>query len=132
MLDMPNPFDVYLHDTPFHSLFALPQRALSHGCVRVDLARDLAGALLGAPLPAPGGPTRIVPLAAPVPVYFLYQTAFVDENGTVEFRDDIYGRDARLAAAIAAEEHGVQAPSAATVSQMKSCPGIAADLAQLN
>jgi len=132
MLDMPNPFDVYLHDTPFHSLFALPQRALSHGCVRVDLARDLAGALLGAPLPAPGGPTRIVPLAAPVPVYFLYQTAFVDENGTVEFRDDIYGRDARLLAAMAAEEHGAQAPSAATVSLMKSCPGIAADLAQLN
>jgi len=132
MLDMPNPFDVYLHDTPFHSLFALPQRALSHGCVRVDLARDLAGALLGAPLPAPGGPTRIVPLAAPVPVYFLYQTAFVDENGTVEFRDDIYGRDARLAAAIAAEEHGVQAPSATAVSLMKSCPGIAANLAQLN
>jgi len=132
MLDMPNPFDVYLHDTPFHTLFALPQRALSHGCVRVDLARDLAGALLGAPLPAPGGPTRIVPLPVPVPVYFLYETAFVDENGTVEFRDDIYGRDARFAAAIAAEEQGAHVPNVAAVSQAKSCPGIATSLAALN
>jgi murein L,D-transpeptidase YcbB/YkuD len=132
MLDMPNQFDVYLHDTPFHNLFALPQRALSHGCVRVDLARDLAGALLGAPLPAPGGPTRILPLAAPVPVYFLYETAFAGENGIVEFRDDIYGRDARLAAAIATEEEGVPVPNVAPVSLAKSCPGIGANLAALN
>ena len=113
MLDMPNQFDVYLHDTPYHNVFALPQRALSHGCVRVDLARDLASALLGAPLPAPGGPTRTAPLDAQVPVYFLYETAFVDVNGIVEFRDDIYGRDNRLAAAIAAAEAGTHLPSAA-------------------
>jgi len=129
MLDMPNPFDVYLHDTPFHNLFNLPQRALSHGCVRVDLARELAGDLLGATLPDPGAPTRIVPLAKPVPVFFLYQTAFADADGTVEFRDDIYGSDARLAAAIDAVEEGVPEPSVGPIDTGPAIPGIAADLA---
>lgn len=131
MLDMPNQFDVYLHDTPFHTLFDLPQRALSHGCVRVDLARALAGDLLGAALPDPGAPTRILPLAAPVRVYLLYQTAFADADGTVEFRDDIYGSDARLAAAIDAAEHGLPEPSAAPLAMARSCPGIAAGLMKL-
>jgi L,D-transpeptidase YcbB len=114
LFDMPNRFDVYLHDTPYHNVFGLPQRALSHGCVRVDLARDLAGALLGAPLPAPGGTTRAAKLGAKVPVYFLYETAFVDVSGMVEFRDDIYGRDKRLADAIAAAEAGTRLPAKAT------------------
>jgi murein L,D-transpeptidase YcbB/YkuD len=136
MLDMPNPFDVYLHDTPLRNLFALPQRALSHGCVRVEAVRDLAGALLGAPLPAPGGPTRGLPLAAPMPVYFLYQTVFAQADGTVEFRDDIYGRDARLAAALARIEQGTVPPpppvvGAAVPPSEKSCPEIAANLESL-
>jgi len=114
LFDMPNRFDVYLHDTPYHNVFGLPQRALSHGCVRVDLARDLAGALLGAPLPAPGGTTRAAKLGAEVPVYFLYETAFVDVSGIVEFRDDIYGRDRRFADAIAAAESRAHLPTKAT------------------
>lgn len=133
MLDMPNPFDVYLHDTPLRNLFALPQRALSHGCVRVEAVRDLAEMLLGAPLPEPGGATRGVPLAAPMPVYFLYQTVFADADGTVEFRDDIYGRDARLAAALAEIERNLPSPSPVMSldSPTKSCPEIAANLAEL-
>jgi L,D-transpeptidase YcbB len=131
MLDMPNPFDVYLHDTPQHNLFDRPQRALSHGCVRVDLARELAAALLGAPLPAPGAPTHAVPLAVPVQVYFLYQTVFAEADGAVQFRDDIYGRDARLAAAIADVERGAPAAVAPAVAYAKSCPEIAKDLASL-
>jgi murein L,D-transpeptidase YcbB/YkuD len=136
MLDMPNPFDVYLHDTPLRSLFALPQRALSHGCVRVEAVRDLAGALLGAPLPAPGGPTRGLKLAAPMPVYFLYQTAFAEADGTVAFRDDIYGRDARLVAALARIEGGAVPPpppvvGATVPASAKSCPQIAANLDSL-
>jgi len=130
MLDMPNPFDVYLHDTPGRNLFALPQRALSHGCVRVEAARDLAAAVLGAPLPPPGGATRGIPLATPLPVFFLYQTARVDEDGTVEFRDDIYGRDARLAAALAVLDSGATIAPAA-VASARSCPEIAANLAAL-
>jgi murein L,D-transpeptidase YcbB/YkuD len=110
MLDMPNQFGVYLHDTPQHDLFALQRRALSHGCVRVAAVRDLGAALLGAALPAPGGTTRSVQLATPMPVYFFYQTAFADADGTVEFRDDICGRDARLGAAIALFDGGSSAP----------------------
>lgn len=133
MLDMPNPFDVYLHDTPLRNLFALPQRALSHGCVRVEAVRELAGLLLGAPLPEPGGPTRGVPLAAPMPVYFLYQTVFADSDGSVAFRDDIYGRDARLATALAGIERNFPPPSPVISldSPTKSCPEIAANFAEL-
>ena len=137
MLDMPNPFDVYLHDTPMQKFFALPQRALSHGCVRVEAVRELAGDLLGAPLPPPGsGPTRGVALAAPMPVYFLYQTAFAAADGTVEFRDDIYGRDARLAGVLAGVDQGpaeawAPALSRAVPADAKSCPEIAANLAEL-
>jgi len=119
LFDMPNRFDVYLHDTPYHSVFGLPQRALSHGCVRVDLARDLAGALLGAPLPSQGGTTRAAQLGTKVPVYFLYETAFVDVSGVVEFRDDIYGRDRRFADAIAAAEAGVRLSSKAMATAAK-------------
>lgn len=125
VLDMPNPFDVYMHDTPARQLFALPERALSHGCVRVEAVRDLASALLGTPLPPPGGPTRAVPLPTPVPVYFLYQTAFSDDGGGVNFRADIYGRDAKLAAALAALDHGSRPPTVPALVAEKSCPGIA-------
>ena len=97
MLDMPHPFAVYLRDTPGRSLFALSERARSHGCVRVEAIRDLGAALLGAPLPAPGAPTQAVPLIPPVAVYLLYQTAVADADGRIEFRAEIYGGDARLA-----------------------------------
>ena len=98
--------------------------------------RDLAGALLGAPLPAPGGPTRGLPLAAPMPVYFLYQTAFAEADGTVAFRDDIYGRDARLAATLARIEGGAVPPpppvvGTAVPASAKSCPLVAANLKSL-
>ena len=132
LLDMPNPYDVYLHDTPQRNLFALQQRDLSHGCVRVAAARDLGAALLGAPLPAPGGSTRSVPLATAMPVYFLYQTAFVDEDGTVEFRNDIYGRDARLAAAMALLDHEPSAPGTLPIAAGKSRPQIPPNLANVS
>jgi murein L,D-transpeptidase YcbB/YkuD len=108
--DLPNRFDVYLHDTPSTALFARPVRARSHGCVRIERALELAAlALAGHELAdrqglehalATGG-TRRVPLARPLPVYFLYWTAFV-EDGTLHFREDVYGRDRRLAVALGA------------------------------
>jgi murein L,D-transpeptidase YcbB/YkuD len=107
MFDFPNQFAVYLHDTPARSSFALASRDLSHGCVRVEAARALAGELLG----PSGSPDAIRKIAArgigerdalttPMPIYLTYITAFVDEDGSVEFRDDIYGRDRRLATAL--------------------------------
>ncbi len=106
--ELPNPLDVYLHDTPAKPLFAKAARAASHGCVRVQQARSLASDLLGESWPAEAvdqaikdGETKRVYLKTTMPVYLLYLTAFVDDDGTVEFRDDIYGRDQHLAEALA-------------------------------
>lgn len=115
--EIPNVYDVYLHDTPSHPLFSRVSRHLSHGCVRLENPRELARYVL-ADRPGWGdaeiaqaiaaGETRRVPLAHSRPVYLLYWTAFVAADGTVDFRDDIYDRDLRLVAAMAgrdAEEH---------------------------
>ncbi|HXP75132.1 MAG TPA: L,D-transpeptidase family protein [Stellaceae bacterium] len=109
--ELPNPLDVYLHDTPAKPLFARSMRAASHGCVRVQQARPLASVLLGENWPADAidraiaaGETKRVFLKTVMPVYLLYLTAFTDDDGTVEFRDDIYGRDEALAAALADRE----------------------------
>ena len=129
LLEMPNSFDVYMHDTPAKSLFSQPNRALSHGCVRVQQIRPLAAALLGAAWPGDavdqavvGGATLRIPLANPVPVYLIYATAFVDKDGAAEFRDDVYGRDARLAAALARLEAGAGGYSAELGAPPKACP----------
>lgn len=109
--ELPNPLDVYLHDTPAKPLFAKPVRAASHGCVRVQEARPLASNLLGENWPADAvdqaiatGETKRVFLKTVMPVYLVYLTAFTDDDGTVEFRDDVYGRDQDLAAALADRE----------------------------
>jgi L,D-transpeptidase YcbB len=110
--EMPNPADVYMHDTPNRNLFALARRTLSHGCVRVGDPRELARLLLDSPEwprqaiddAIAAGQTDRVRLARFVPVYLLYWSAFVDPDGTVEFRDDVYGRDRRLAEALAAQD----------------------------
>jgi murein L,D-transpeptidase YcbB/YkuD len=101
---MPNRFMVYMHDTPSKELFDKSRRTFSHGCVRVDRPLELAELLLKDPVKW-GIPkieaaidtdkTRTVNLPVRVPVYFLYQTAFVDDD-QVQFRVDIYDRDARL------------------------------------
>jgi murein L,D-transpeptidase YcbB/YkuD len=111
--DIPNRFDVYLHDTPARSLFARAVRTASHGCIRVERARDLAVHVLadGTGQWTPrrlaeaiaAGDTQRVALARPLPVYILYWTAFASPDGLVQFRDDVYGRDRRLAAILAGE-----------------------------
>jgi L,D-transpeptidase YcbB len=110
-LDIPNRFDVYLHDTPTRALFARPVRTASHGCIRVERAADLAVHVLedegqgwtrqrlADALDA--GETQRIPLTRPLPVYILYWTAFVEADGSVQFREDVYGRDRRLAGALA-------------------------------
>jgi murein L,D-transpeptidase YcbB/YkuD len=107
--DMPNAFTVYLHDTPSRSLFGREERWLSHGCMRLELPRDLAAALLGpqgwsrAKVEAAiaTGATRRVELAKPMPVFVVHRTAVADDSGAVTFRRDVYGWDAKLAAAMA-------------------------------
>ncbi len=108
--EMPNPDDVYMHDTPERRLFALSRRYISHGCIRVEDPRGLAQVLLDSSqwsrdaidAAIATGQTQSIPLHRSLPVYALYWTAFVDPDGTVEFRDDVYGRDRRLAEALAA------------------------------
>jgi murein L,D-transpeptidase YcbB/YkuD len=101
MFDMPNRFDVYMHDTPDRSIFNQDDRRLSHGCIRVQNPRELAALLLQQPLDtvdkeiAKGNTTRNN-LPSPVPVFVVYQTAFLDTGGTLQFRPDFYNRDAGI------------------------------------
>ncbi|MCO4294500.1 L,D-transpeptidase family protein [Solitalea sp. MAHUQ-68] len=101
----PNSFNIYLHDTPSKSLFNEDQRAFSHGCVRVGEPKHLAIYLLRndstwneAKITAAmnSGKEQYVTLKQPVPVFIGYLTAFVDHNGLLNFRKDIYNRDKRL------------------------------------
>jgi murein L,D-transpeptidase YcbB/YkuD len=89
----PNPQDIYLHDTPDHSKFALANRNLSNGCVRVEDARRLGRWLLGSEPVSPGkvAETR-VQLPRGTPVYLTYITAQV-KDGKIAYRPDIYGWD---------------------------------------
>ncbi len=100
----PNDFDVYLHDTPAVSLFSKSNRALSHGCVRLENPVRLAEYLLGNDSRWDGakireamssGEEKHVKLPAPLPVHLMYWTARVDEGGAIYFFQDIYGHDAR-------------------------------------
>ncbi|MGZ5921296.1 MAG: L,D-transpeptidase family protein [Rhizomicrobium sp.] len=108
MLDSPNDFDVYLHDTPNKKLFDLDQREISNGCVRVQQIFPLASLAMGddaqtadqlAAAQKTHDTQRLV-LDRPLPVYFLYWTAFADADGTMQFRPDLYGRDTPLIAAL--------------------------------
>lgn len=104
-INFPNPFAVYLHDTPVKTLFSRGARNFSSGCVRVQEVRDLAAWLLDgkegwdrARIDATiaSGQHREVALASPVPIYMLYLTAWVGGDGVVNFRDDVYNRDGKL------------------------------------
>lgn len=110
--NMPNGFAVYLHDTTAKGLMRQSQRAFSSGCVRLGDALGLANRLLADDprwTPAArrsylsGWTTRYLALREPVPVYLRYQTAWRDEDGDLQFRDDLYGRDAALSRALAGD-----------------------------
>jgi murein L,D-transpeptidase YcbB/YkuD len=99
--EMQDRFDVYLHDTPLKALFSRDNRRQSHGCVRVQNPRELAALLLEQPVPSINqgialGYTNRRMLPAPIPVYMVYQTAFANADGTIEFRPDFYQRDAEI------------------------------------
>jgi len=99
----PNRFNVYLHDTPDDDAFHRASRDLSHGCVRVEKPVELAQWVLrGQSEWTPeriqaamhAGTEKHVKLAQPIPVYLAYQTAWVADDGTVLFTEDLYGHDA--------------------------------------
>ena len=103
----PNQFNVYLHDTPADSLFARATRSFSHGCVRLEQPDKLAQYVLGdQPAWTPeridqamhGGQETTVKLSRSLPVYLGYWTARVSADGILQFRDDVYGIDARQSA----------------------------------
>jgi murein L,D-transpeptidase YcbB/YkuD len=98
----PNPHGVYLHDTPSKTLFNTAVRTFSHGCIRIEKPIDLAEYLLRADpewtreaiLTAFERPKeKTVWLPEPIPVYIQYWTARVDQEGAVQFRNDIYDYD---------------------------------------
>ncbi|MCW8907970.1 MAG: L,D-transpeptidase family protein [Sedimenticola sp.] len=107
---MPNPYSIYLHDTPAQSLFQHPVRDFSSGCVRVEEIGDLAdhlynrntetqqlqplGDILNARQP------RYLKLENPIDVFLVYFTSWVDLKGTTQFRPDIYNLDAPLTLAL--------------------------------
>jgi len=102
----PNSFNIYLHDTPAKSLFNKDKRAYSHGCIRVREPEKLANYVLrNQPEWTPekiseamnSGEEKYVKVKDPIPVVVTYYTAWVDENGRLNFREDIYGHDEKLA-----------------------------------
>ncbi len=108
-LMFPNPYFVYLHDTPSQSLFDRAERAFSSGCVRVERALELAAIVLDEPQQwnaagidrvVAGGRLQNVTLKQKVPVLLAYWTAWVDAEGRMNFRRDLYGQDAQWAAAL--------------------------------
>ena len=101
LFDMNNRFDVYLHDTPSKELFRRDDRRISHGCIRVEDPRKLAALVMQLPLEdidrrIATGVTVRTPAPKPVPVFLVYQTAFADIDGKLQFRVDFYGRDAKI------------------------------------
>ena len=114
----PNQYSIYLHDTPSKPLFDLEVRAFSHGCIRLQKPFEFAYELLKPQTSDPKaqfqeaiatGEETVVYLRKPVQVHLIYRTAFVDELGVINYRRDIYGRDAAIYEALI--QAGIQAKS---------------------
>lgn len=108
---LPNPHSVYLHDTPARRLFDRSERAFSSGCIRLEQPLPLAVLLMDEPerwsaeairAAIDTGETRTLPVKRRIPVLVLYFTAEGQEDGTAQFRPDLYGRDPRVLAALRA------------------------------
>lgn len=89
----PNKYNVYMHDTPSKSLFNRTVRAFSHGCIRLEKPLALL-AELGYTYSS--GKNKWITLKEKIPVYVEYHTVWVDDEGVVQFRNDIYGYERKL------------------------------------
>jgi len=101
----PNPYDVYLHDTPARELFHKDSRTFSSGCIRIGKPLDLASYLLqGTSLNSMDALTAAISkektqslrIPSPISVHIVYMTAWVDNEGIIQFRPDIYNRNPAL------------------------------------
>ena len=110
----PNEFSIYLHDTPARELFNKTKRTFSSGCIRIEKPMELAAYLLTnnsewtykkLTAAVNSKKTRTILLSDPMDIHILYWTAWVDKDGTVNFRDDIYGRDRQLNIALNEKIH---------------------------
>lgn len=120
--DLPNPFSVFLHDTPAKRLFERERRALSHGCIRVQAPLQLAAAMLGPDSAGlqeaiDTGEQQTIALTLAAPVYVLYFTTTVAPDGSIQYLDDIYGRDAAIVAAL----DNPRSPSTLASSRTEQC-----------
>ena len=111
----PNPYHVYLHDTPHDELFNERVRAFSHGCIRLERPLDLAAFALAQEGNWPrvriasavaSNNNREVSLIRPLPVYLLYWTTWVDEQERIQFRRDDYDADAKLLQLVGSQGRG--------------------------
>lgn len=102
----PNSYNIYLHDTPSKSLFDESTRAFSHGCIRIAEAKKFAQYILrndpawdsvSITKAMNAGKEKYVTLKKNIPVFIGYFTAWVDQNGQLNFRDDVYGHDKEMA-----------------------------------
>ena len=98
----PNEYDVYIHDTPARELFSKDSRDFSSGCIRIEKPIELAEYVLNDSIKwkkkeilqvIKESKERTVSLPKPIPVHLLYWTAWVADNGQLNFRNDIYDRD---------------------------------------
>jgi L,D-transpeptidase YcbB len=116
--NFPNKFLVYQHDTPDKYLFAREKRAYSHGCMRVQNPLTYGEKLLSLVLPNErytearlesmfGGNEININFPKFIPVHLTYQTAFVDGDGKLQLREDVYGRDAKMIAILKSSERKV-------------------------
>lgn len=116
---LPNPYDVYLHDTPSRQLFLSAERSFSSGCIRVERPLELAALLLeedpawdadSIRAAVASGRTRTVFLPRSVPVMILYWTAGMGHDGEFGFHPDVYGRDAAVLQALDSEFDAARGP----------------------
>jgi len=114
----PNKFQVYLHDTPEKRLFSYSRRAFSHGCMRVENPTKFGEVMLSLAMKEPmpdahqinamfGREEQTFKLEKRPMVHLTYQTAFVDDDGRLQVRDDIYGFDARIQAIMRSDERRI-------------------------
>lgn len=128
----PNPYHVYLHDTPSKSLFGRTRRAFSHGCIRVQNPLELGRLILGNDQGNPttpekmdqiiaSGKTTTVILKQPLPIYLMYLTTNVGNGGKVMFKPDLYDRDNSILAALNASPSPLKLNT--QVPEVKGRPG---------
>ena len=124
---LPNKYAIYLHDSPQRQLFQRTTRGYSSGCIRLEKPVDLAVEVLKNTAgwnrerilsTIQSGITTVIPVREPIMVHLLYWTAWVDEQGVVNFREDIYDRDRPLWVALQDTCAGTSGPKSVSMGEL--------------